>query len=211
MPPRQRCQPCHISQKRCDRQRPCERCAARGFDCRYIPNDTWAFVDQNAFSAELSRRKASRAQTSSVSRNSGLKKLIESNIVLTCKLTRPPLWTLDHRICSRLHGRWTTGLTCLGSQDPIWRVHESADETSPVRSAVLAVAYADLAVVEKHGDAASRSLHAYHETLRLIRAALERRDDSSLTAGDEMLCAILAIDSYEVGSDDVPSAGVRKS
>lgn len=108
-----------------------------------------------------------------------------------------PLWSLDERVLRRFFILWTGGYTCLGSFDFISKVYTGSSEASATKSAVLAVAYADLALLECHGDYVNKSYEAYLSTLRGIQGHL-RDSPAADVATDNILTSILVIDSYEV-------------
>ncbi|KAK3670071.1 hypothetical protein LTR78_010011 [Recurvomyces mirabilis] len=184
----------------------------RSLECTYIDKQERAFVDQNKYSADLSRRRASRTARTTVKLQLGLltpvpddshDSLVSTAVQGKCNNFSTPtisasvVWELKDRVLARFLGRWTSGLTCLGRQDAIIRVHNQAKQTSPIGCAILAIAFADLAVNESHGDAATQSCMAYHETLQQVKNQIAGPLLFSV-AGDEFLTAILAIDAYEI-------------
>ncbi|KAK4553041.1 hypothetical protein LTR86_009965 [Recurvomyces mirabilis] len=187
------------------------KCALKALECSYIDKQERAFVDQNKYSADLSRRRTSRTARTTVKLQLGLltpapegppDSLAPSVVqqysdLLTPTIRASPVWELKDRVLARFLGRWTSGLTCLGRQDAIIRVHNQAKQTSPIGHAILAIAFADLAVNELHGDAAAQSCIAYHDTLQQVKNQVAGPLLTSVT-GDEFLTAILAIDAYEI-------------
>ena len=214
MPPRQRCESCHASQKSCDKKRPaCGRCVARLKECIYQPSDTFSFVDQNGFSAELSRRAASREshspKTIDVSSLLPMHALVhqidtkDRLLNLSAQpylhsLAAPPSWTLDDRVLARFFSRWATGYTCVGNQNFILRTYEDSGPHSALHSAIRAIAYADLAVVERHGDRRSKSFQAYFTSLRRIQDYLNESTGPESIPSDAVFTAIMVVDSFEV-------------
>jgi hypothetical protein len=72
---------------------------------------------------------------------------------------------------------------------------EASAADSAMRSAILATAYADLAVSERHGEHGMASHRAYFGTIRRLQQELALPD---FTASKYILAAVLAIDAYEV-------------
>ncbi|KAK0773044.1 hypothetical protein LTR91_023157 [Friedmanniomyces endolithicus] len=220
MPPRQRCEACHTSQKACDKKRPkCGRCTARATECEYQPTLGHLFVDQNAFSAGLSHRASRRTRNSPASAvlldvsqllltemqgravDSPEAALIRLHSLGHSRIAAPPADTLHDRVLGRFLSRWTAGSTCLGCQDFVVEIYEASAPDGAMRSAIEATAYADLVVADRHGDLASKSFRAYLTTLGRIQRQLRYFETASdLGAGvrQAVLAAILVLDSYEL-------------
>lgn len=204
MPPRRRCGHCRASQKKCDGQRPaCSRCSNRRLECSYEPADGWSFVDQNAFSADLSRRSARRNRSPShfCPSNSLITALTTAdrtaNDIAVFDIPPAPIWDLNHRVLDRFMSRWTAGLTCLAGQNSLRTVYQQDPETSAMSAAILALSYADLTVFERQGDRASQSFLAYDKAICRIQSQLDLSKCDALTS-EGALAAILVIDAYEV-------------
>ena len=203
MADRPRCEPCRLSGSLCDLQRPtCTECYARGIECVYH-NDkamNFTFVDQNDVAAVASRRAAAR-------RSRG-QKVIELDASLLegvqhgrgpqmqqLQLVTPMQFTLDNRVLQRFVARWSAGLTALGCLESAEAISASSAKDSAIRSAILATAYADLAVSERHGDHGTASHRAYFGTLRRLKHELTI---PGFAASNDVLAAVLTIDAYEV-------------
>lgn len=71
----------------------------------------------------------------------------------------------------------------------------ASSENSALRSVILATAYADLAVAERHGERGVSAHKAYFSALQRLRNELNVPD---FAATDGILGAVLALDAYEV-------------
>lgn len=184
MPPRKKCSACSQSNKPCDLRRPsCSRCSRRGVTCSYKPTSTLVFVDQNGYSADLSRRMDARKR---------------HQPTLACFAGSRTV----HRVLDRFFARLTAGQTCLGGQLFVVEAFEGASENDATYSAVTATAYADLAVSERHGEYATSALRAYGSTLQRLKASIGPATgprDATLA----VLIAIMIIDSYEVSTSPI--------
>ena len=192
------CEACRISDTACDLGRPkCSSCTTRSLACVYPPSrDGYTFVDQNAVAAHASRRAAnrrSRAPTASFPLS-----IREENPIVAGPATglpAPVLYSLDDRAIRRFFSRWAVGETCVNCIEFMPRLHEASGEDSPIRCAVLATAYADLAVSDRHGDHRSQSYGTYLKTLRRLQTQLL---DPNFIPSDNIFAAILAVDAFEV-------------
>lgn len=181
MPPRKKCSACSQSNKPCDLRRPtCSRCLRRGVTCSYKSANTLVFVDQNDYSADLSRRMYARQR---------------HHPTLVCFAGSRTV----HRVLERFFARLVAGQTCLGGQLFVLEASESASESDAIYSAVVATAYADLAVSERHGEYATPALRAYVSTLQRLQGSIgpATRPRNATIA---LLIAIMVIDSYEVST-----------
>ncbi|OQO02787.1 hypothetical protein B0A48_11069 [Cryoendolithus antarcticus] len=109
-------------------------------------------------------------------------------------LAPPPLWSLEDRVLTRFTARWATGNTCLGSYD----VYRSTTSNDAVLSAVRAVAYADLAVVEGYDDFATKAVKSYLATLQSIQRLLNGSEGDLVGISSDLLAAVLALDTLEI-------------
>ena len=75
------------------------------------------------------------------------------------------------------------------------QMFDASSERSALRSVILATAYADLAVVEGHGERGVAAHKAYLGALRRLQYELNA---PYFTATDDILGAVLALDAYEV-------------
>lgn len=113
-------------------------------------------------------------------------------------IVAPPSWSVDDRVLAHFFSRWAAGSTCLGSQSFISKLYESSAGHSAMRSAIEATAYADLAVVERHGIFATKSFLAYLTALRRMQSLLNDFSATGDVNRSETLTAILTLDSLEV-------------
>ena len=178
-------------------------------------------MDQNAFSAGLSRRASRRARYSPASTvlldvrqllpaerqaravESPEAAFIRLHSLGHSRIAAPPADTLHDRVLGRFLSRWTAGSTCLGCQDFVVEIYEASAPDGAMRSAIEATAYADLVVADRHGDLASKSFRAYLTTLGRIQRQLRYFETASdLGAGvrQAVLAAVLVLDSYEVST-----------
>nr|OQO16260.1 hypothetical protein B0A51_17105 [Rachicladosporium sp. CCFEE 5018] len=149
-----------------------------------------AWVTQNYFRAKVTtqeididyRRLALQGTTSS------------STSDLTSLIASPPLWALEDRVLTRFTARWATGNTCLGSFD----IYRTRKDSHAVQSAVRAVAYADLAVVERHNDFATKAVTTYLATLQSIQRLLDGSGGHIPSVSSDLLAAVLALDTLEL-------------
>lgn len=199
------CDACRASDSQCDLQRPrCGRCTANSGACirREAPVD-FAFVNQNEVAASASRRAAHRR-----SRPSSRRINIPLDVSILERGTQPParrdsfpqfsasiLQTQDDRAIRRFVSRWAARQTSLGCLESMPELLEASGDDSALQKAILATAYADLAVFERHGDQIANSYRAYSGSLRRIRDELS---NPNFVASDGVLAAILAIDAFEV-------------
>ena len=113
-------------------------------------------------------------------------------------LLLPPTWALDDRVLARFFSKWAVGGTCLGSQRFVSKIYGCCNPRSALSSAIKAIAYADLTTAERRGDFAAESFRMYLATLRRVHFQLDAPLETEATANDELLTAILALDSFEV-------------
>lgn len=204
----QKCEACRASDNVCDLQRPvCGRCTTSSLACVYPARPVaFDFVDQNDAAAFASRRAANR-RAREASRRRGPIPLDVRMLQDTSRSTSPDqghlefqlfppiLHELDDRVLQRFIGRWFSGVTCLGCLDSMPTLLQTSNRESAMSKAILATAYADLAVLERHGDPGSKSYQAYFGTLQRLRHDLS---DPLFAPSNEILAAVLAIDAFEV-------------
>jgi hypothetical protein len=165
----------------------------------------FTFVNQNEAAAVASRRAAHRRL-----RNNGRRinipldvSLLQSGSNVATRHDPPPhlgapiLQNLDDRVIQRFVARWALKQTALGCLDSMPELLEASGDDSAMQKAILATAYADLAVYERHGERETRCYQAYSGSLRRLRDELSRPD---FAASDGVLGAVLAIDAFEVRS-----------
>ena len=163
----------------------------------------FTFVDQNEAAAIASRRAAHRRLRKNGKRiNIPLDvRFLEIGSYAPTRHDPPPelglsiLQTLDDRVIQRFVARWAARQTALGCLDSMPELLEASGEGSAMQRAILATAYADLAVYERHGGREANCYQAYSGSLRRLRDELSR---PNFVASDSILAAVLAVDAFEV-------------
>lgn len=74
---------------------------------------------------------------------------------------------------------------------------QAAGPNSAMQTAILAVAYADLAVFERNRDRGTRAYQAYCGTLQRLQIELA---DQDFIASDGYLATVLTVDAFEVST-----------
>lgn len=202
MPPRSRCENCRLAQRLCDQKRPrCSRCETKSKSCTYQEATSFQFVNQNSFSAELCRRAARSRDKTPLFVDLDATPLISRNVSPQWpgdETIAPLPQSLETRILDRFFSRWMKGATCLGSQPFLSRLYKSSTNDDALKSAVIATAYADLAVFDRHGSHAKQSLQAYQVSLSRLRSYFNDCSQFGDYTSHMAYAAILALDSFEV-------------
>lgn len=208
METRQKCEACRATDSVCDLERPvCGRCTANALVCVYPARPVaFDFVDQNAAAAFASRRAASRRAREASRGRAPIP--LDVRVLQDTRSSASPdqqyldfqlgpriLHELDDRVLQRFIARWSSGMTCLGCLDSMPAILQASNRDSAMSKAILATAYADLAVLERHGDPGSKSYQAYFGTLQRLRHDLA---DPLFAPSNEVLAAVLAVDAFEV-------------
>lgn len=153
-------------------------------------------MDQNNQAAATSQRAAlRRSQRRAVFPLDA--SLLETNQDQTAPLVPPILLSLDDRAIARFFSCWTEGQTTLGCLASMPALLEVAGPHSAMQTAILAVAYADLALYERHGDRGAKAYQAYCTSLQRLQSEL---DDPNFAASDGYLATVLTVDAFEVCS-----------
>lgn len=192
---------CEVCQTPCDasdlQRSRCNRCAATltSHTTSFVQNN-FVFVDQNDQAAARSQRAALRgSQRRAVFPLDT--SLLETNQDRLEPLAPPIPFNLDDRVIERFFSRWSEGQTTLGCLASMPALLEIAGPHSAMQTAILAVAYADLAVFERIGDRGVKAYQAYCTSLQRLQNEL---DDTSFVASDGYLATVLTVDAFEVSA-----------
>lgn len=204
MSAQQNCDACSLANRECILQPlndKCGECISRSIPCVFrTASVEFQFVNENQVAATASRRAASRRSRRQLTIPLDISAFDRRQDAAPAAgpavaLAAPILHLLEDRVLQRFISRWAAYQTCLGCLDSMPVLLEASGRDSAMHSAILAAAYADLAIYERHGDRVAKSIQAYSITLGRLQRELSRAD---FVATDATLATILTIDAFEL-------------